>query len=125
MPKILLIDDSSFQRRLIKRLVESLGHETVMAGNGAEGLALATGEQSFDAAIVDLLMPEMDGFTFLERVREAGCAFPRIVVTADVQEQSAARCRELGAAAVLSKPLQEQTLRETLEAHLHAEAVTK
>ena len=60
MAKVLIIDDSSFQRKWIARAVEELGHTTVQAADGQEGLDMVDREQP-DCITVDLNMPSMDG----------------------------------------------------------------
>ncbi|WP_298666639.1 PleD family two-component system response regulator, partial [uncultured Methanofollis sp.] len=64
MPRILITDDSSFQRKIISSFLLKEGFETVCARNGREGLDLAT-ENPPDLIILDLLMPEMDGFEMM------------------------------------------------------------
>jgi twitching motility two-component system response regulator PilH len=114
LAKILVVDDSAFQRHVIRRLVSRLGHDVVEAENGEIGLRVAAESVDIAAIVLDLLMPVLDGFGMLEGLQSAGCTIPRIVVTADVQAKSRERCLELGALAVIEKPFGEEALRDIL-----------
>ena len=73
MAKILIVDDSSFQRRTIRSLLCGLGHEVSEAADGAAGVEMAKGDPSLDILFVDLLMPVLDGFGALELLRDLSC----------------------------------------------------
>jgi CheY-like chemotaxis protein len=124
LAKILIVDDSSFQRRMIRNLLCSLGHEVVEAADGAARVEMAKRDPSLDILFLDLLMPVLDGFGALEQLRDLSCPIPRVVLTADVQEKSRQRRTELGAVAVLSKPPRQESLREVIEAHARAAVVS-
>jgi CheY-like chemotaxis protein len=113
MPRILITDDSSFQRKIISSILEKEGFETVCARNGREGLELAV-ESSPDLIILDLLMPEMDGFEMMRQIRERGFSAPIIILTADIQDSTKEKCQEMGAAACLNKPLKKDDLLATI-----------
>lgn len=113
MPLILIIDDSSFQRRMIKKDIAAEGHETLEAGNGMIGLEMIASHAP-DCVFLDLLMPEMDGPTVLENLRDQGSETPVIVLTADIQESIKDRCLELGAITVINKPLKTEQLRAAI-----------
>ncbi len=83
-PKIVVIEDTTEARRLIRRILQSQGNFTILeAANGREGLELAQSELP-DLVVIDLMMPEMDGFTVIEELRkkQETSAIPVIVVTA-------------------------------------------
>ena len=83
-PRILIVDDTPDARRLIMRILQSQGNYTLsQASNGAEAIELAQKEQP-DLIILDLMMPEVDGFTVLDRLKEDATTadIPVIVVTA-------------------------------------------
>lgn len=83
-PKVLIVDDTPEARRLILRIMQSQGNYTLMeAGNGREGLDLAV-RQRPDLIILDLMMPEMDGFAVLDQLKANPdtASIPVIVVTA-------------------------------------------
>ncbi len=114
MAKVLVIDDSGFQRKWITRALVDLGHETVEAGNGFEGLK-AAGEEHPDCITVDLNMPEMDGITFLGSLNAGEHDIPVIVITANIQADARKQCEELGAAAFLNKPFKPDELKKIID----------
>jgi len=122
MPKVLIVDDSSFQRRLIRRALGPLAEDTIEAGDGMAAIEILKTETP-DVILLDLLMPELDGFGVLEELQKIQCPIPRIVLTADVQETAAQRCRDLGAFDVIHKPPSEEKLRGVLERALAGQQV--
>ena len=109
MAQVLVLEDSAYQRGKIRRALAAEGYELLEAVNGHEGLEmLATNTP--DCILVDLLMPEMDGAAVLQSLHSQGINIPVIVLTADIQEGTRQRCLELGAAVVITKPLQEGEL---------------
>ncbi len=114
MALILIVDDSSFQRRVIRSLVRQAGYETEEAGNGRAGLEQVAARKP-DCILTDLLMPELGGLELLETLREQGTAIPVIIITANIQESVRRRCLELGAAAVVNKPVRQEELLPALE----------
>lgn len=100
--RILIIDDEPKIRRLLAANLSSLAYETTMAADGAEGL------RAFDATqpalvLLDLMMPGVDGFQVLERLR-AHSTVPVIVLTARDQTEDKVRAFDLGADDYLAKP---------------------
>ncbi|MFC1543534.1 response regulator transcription factor [Candidatus Neomarinimicrobiota bacterium] len=104
MASILIIDDSSFQRSVIRDLMHEAGHDTAEAANGRTGLDLITASKP-DCILTDLLMPDMGGLELLEALHEQGTTVPVIIITANSQSSVRQRCLELGAAAVVNKPV--------------------
>jgi threonine synthase len=83
-PKIVIVEDTTEARRLIRRILQSQGNFTILeAVNGREGLELIQRELP-DLVILDLMMPEMDGFTVIEALRskQETATIPVIVATA-------------------------------------------
>jgi len=94
---ILVIDDDADARRVLRAMLEKLGHRVSEAANGPTALALIP-ELHLDLVLLDLMMPEMDGFEVIEYMREmpAAAHLPVIVVTAkdlDADEQDWLRAR--------------------------------
>lgn len=114
MALILIVDDSSFQRRVIRSLLHEAGHETEEAENGRTGLEKAAARQP-DIILTDLLMPELGGLELLEALSEQDVAVPVIIITANIQKSVRRRCLELGAAAVVNKPVRQQELLPAIE----------
>jgi CheY-like chemotaxis protein len=111
MQKILVVDDSMFQRKNICAVLEAAGFEISEAENGRIGLEKALANP-FDLIMTDLLMPEMDGLQFLAALREHNITIPAFVLSSDIQENKRVQCLELGAAGFLSKPLRKAELLE-------------
>jgi len=113
MARILVVDDSRFQRVALEAFLKQAGHETVLAENGAVGLARVVSEQP-DAILVDLDMPVLDGFAFLEGLRDLQVEIPAAVITGDSENGARERCSALGAADFLQKPITSEQLARTL-----------
>ncbi|HUX37804.1 MAG TPA: response regulator [Rectinemataceae bacterium] len=118
MPRILVVDDSSTSRAIVARLLETR-HETVPCADGPTALGMIERE-TFDAVLLDLLMPGMDGSTTLREIvtRRPGLAV--IVITADIQETTRLRVMGLGAAAIVNKPLRRENLLAIIDSVLGA-----
>lgn len=114
MARILIVDDSSFQRKILSSLFEGTGHEVIFATNGREGL-VATAKEDPDLIITDLLMPDMDGFAFLGATASAGVRVPILILTSDIQTATRDRCLALGAAGVMNKPVKREDLVATVK----------
>lgn len=109
MQKILVVDDSMFQRKNICSVLIAAGFEIIEAENGRDGLEKVTAN-SPDFILTDLLMPEMDGIQFLTALRENNISIPVFVLTSDIQDNKRVKCLGLGAAGFLSKPLRKAEL---------------
>lgn len=109
MARILIIDDSSFQRGIIRKTLQQSGYETVEAKDGKEGLLCAI-DAAPDLILLDLVMPEMDGFAVLKELQLQRVAIPVLVLTADIQEMTREQCLALGAAGFLNKPVKAENL---------------
>jgi len=114
---ILVADDDELARMEIARSVEQQGHTVGLAENGTQALA-AIRSQGFDLVLLDLLMPEMDGFAVLREMKadEALRSIPVIVVTAVGEPENAAKCFEMGAVDHLTKPLDHELLAKRVAA---------
>jgi CheY-like chemotaxis protein len=104
MGKVLVIDDSSFQRKIISGVLIQNGYEVILKENGKEGLEQALRETP-DLIFTDLLMPEYDGFWLLEQLKSHDMSVPVIVLTSDIQKTTEERCRGLGAVTIINKPV--------------------
>jgi class 3 adenylate cyclase len=116
---ILVVDDNRVNRLLLGRALEQLGHTVTFAENGREGLE-ALRQRRVDLVLLDIEMPEMDGY----QVLEALAADPRlrdvpVVMMSSVEEvDSVARCIEMGAEDYLFKPVNPVLLRARVGASL-------
>ncbi|MBN1992375.1 MAG: response regulator [Anaerolineae bacterium] len=113
MALILIIDDSSYQRRLVRKYMEAQGHQTIEADNGHVGLEMAASHRP-DCILLDLIMPETSGFELLEKLQQQGSKIPVVVITADVQTSTHKQCLALGARAIINKPVDSEQLYQTI-----------
>ncbi len=120
MTKILLADDSMFQRKLMRDTILGMDFTCIEAENGLEALQLFNAEQPH-CIVLDLLMPEMDGFTLLEELKKLETDTPKIVLSADIQETTIQKCMDLGAFAFLNKPFNKEKFIETINKALAKE----
>lgn len=108
---ILLIDDEDIMRWLVQTCLENFGHwQITVAISGKEGLK-AIAKMKPDAILLDIIMPDMDGFTFIEKLKN-DCelaVIPIIVITACTNLTSQT-FTELGCKSVISKPFDPITL---------------
>jgi len=117
MARILVVDDSGFQRKRTCRVLHRAGYETLDAPDGKAALE-AVERDAPDLVITDLNMPTMTGMEFLAAVQERGLSLPIVVLTSDIQETTREECIERGAAEVLNKPVNDDRLLVTVEAFL-------
>jgi CheY-like chemotaxis protein len=118
---ILLAEDSLVNQRLAVGLLEKYGHSVTVANNGKEAItALASGH--FDVVLMDVEMPEMDGYeaTAVIRVqqRQSGTHVPIIAMTAHAMKGDREQCLEAGMDDYISKPIRIQQLLDKLESVL-------
>lgn len=118
---ILVAEDNAVNQRLATRLLEKRGHRVAIAGNGKEAL-LALEKEKFDLVLMDLQMPEMDGFeaTAAIRVREKNSSAHQEIValTAHAMAGDSDRCVAAGMDGYLSKPIRPQELDSLLQKYL-------
>ncbi|MFW6074384.1 MAG: response regulator [Chloroflexota bacterium] len=117
--RILVVDDNQTNRLTLYLGVRQLGHHAEAAGSGPEALERVATEP-FDAVLLDLLMPEMNGYEVLRRLKsdESSRHIPVIVISAETDMESVANAIELGAEDFLPKPFNPIILRARLNASL-------
>ncbi len=118
--QILVVDDEAHLRKLITYILKSAGYEVATASSGSEAL-LSIGESVPDLVVSDVMMPEMDGFELVEKLRKnpQTRAIPVILLTAMSQTDDIVAGIELGADDYLAKPFK----RAELLARVHAKIV--
>jgi two-component system, sensor histidine kinase and response regulator len=106
---ILVAEDNEINAQLLERLLARRGHRVRLANNGREALAM-TQESVFDLLLLDVHMPELDGFQVIRAVRErersTGGHLPVIALTARVRQEDRERCLAAGMDEFLAKPIQ-------------------
>jgi CheY-like chemotaxis protein len=106
MPQILVVEDDDAIRGLVSELLRDDGYQVFEASNGVEGLEQVS-QRTPDLIVLDLMMPIMDGWTFVEECRrKPGCEQVPIVVTSASHDlpRTAERLRSFGVRTCLAKP---------------------
>jgi CheY-like chemotaxis protein len=114
MAKVLVIDDAKFMRTVIKKIVLELGHETVEAANGREGLEKINIEKP-DIVLTDIIMPEMDGTELLTLLRDLHLDGNVIVISANIQNAIKEQCLGLGVSRFFGKPPDKEGLGKAID----------
>lgn len=112
--RILVVDDASLVRRYYRDALERAGFHVDEALNGVEALEKILAEPA-DLLIVDVNMPQMDGFTFLRRLRQQASpisSIPALVISTEARPQDRRAARSAGANFYLVKPVTQETLVE-------------
>ncbi len=111
---ILIVDDSPVARKILtKCLPQDRDFELTEAGDGKEGFEKFK-ELNPDVTFLDLTMPVMDGLEALEAMRKQSAKSVIIVVTADIQQKTLLRVKDLGASMVVKKPPSPESIYEAL-----------
>jgi len=117
--RILVVDDNRLNRMKLAHSLQQEGHSFAMAENGRQAMAMVLAEP-FDVMLLDIIMPEMDGYQVLEQMKGDSRLrdIPVIVVSALDEMESVVRCIEMGATDYLPKPFDLALLRARLNASL-------
>ena len=117
--RLLVVDDNKVNRLLLSRNLELMGHRVATAENGRMALDLLRREP-FDLAVLDIEMPEMNGFEVLERIRgDLALRDVPVIVTSSLEGlDNVVRCIELGAEDYLAKPVNPVLLKARINASL-------
>lgn len=117
---ILVVDDEPGIVDIARANLEGLGYRVISAGNGLEALELIR-QESPDLVILDILMPEVDGWDVLERVEADPemAGIPIIMLTARVSDEDVLRGLESGAVEYMTKPFYPQELVAAVKINLH------
>ena len=132
-PRILVVDDVEDNRDLLVLRLEREGYRDIAVAEDGEAALALLDEREFDLVLLDVMMPRLDGYQVLERLRAAGRLheLPIIVISAVSEIESVVRCIELGAVDYLTKPfnpvvlkarvgasLEKKRLRDEVRAHM-------
>ena len=115
---ILLIDDDDGAREATANLLRSRGYQVRSFDSGRAFLDWNGPRDSVSCAIMDIMMPEIDGFELRRRLADAGHRFPVIFLTALTDASSRTRMRECGVHDILTKPCSERHLIDCIESAL-------
>ena len=115
---ILVVDDDPDCREIAACLLERAGHRTQRAGSGEECLRIALAEP-VDVILLDVMMPDMDGFAVCHALRDAGKRIPVILLTARDDTDTRLEGMNLGVSEFLTKPINRVELLARVRAQLH------
>jgi len=121
--RILVVDDNRVNQLVAKRLLENNGNTVIVANNGRQALAILddAAAAGFDCVLMDVQMPEMDGFQCTALIREkertTGLHLPIIAMTAHAMKEDEMRCLAAGMDGYVSKPLDPVRFLDVLESH--------
>lgn len=117
MFNILVVEDSPNVRNLLYEILSRAGYNCYMAENGEDALLLMDSQQ-IDLAIVDIMMPKMDGYEFTRTLRAGKCNMPVLMLTAKISHEDKRKGFEAGTDDFLSKPFDKEELLWRVEALL-------
>jgi CheY-like chemotaxis protein len=119
--RLLIVDDNAMNRDMLARRLEREGYHITTAAGGLQALELL-GQEKFDLVLLDILMPDMDGYEVLERLKsnDATRQLPVIMLTAVNEVESVKHCIDLGAEDYLIKPFNAVLLKSRIAATLLA-----
>ena len=123
---ILIIDDEEMARTLLRLMLKRAGYNVLEADDGLIGLDMALSHEP-DAIILDIMMPVMDGYEVLQRLRseDATVDIPIILLSANMRVTGVERGISLGATRCLGKPLSPKNLEKVLAEILADEDVSE
>lgn len=109
--RVLVVDDETSNRQLMAEVIEAFGYEAITVASGASALEVL--DTSFDLALLDVLMPEMDGLTLARKIRERSDVrdIPIIMVTGFASKKCRLEAVEAGANDFVAKPIDTTELR--------------
>ena len=118
---ILLVDDDVRNIFALSSVLEDKGLSVLAAGNGKEALGMLASRPEIDLILMDIMMPEMDGYETMQRIRKQPefSKLPIIALTAKAMKGDRQRCIEAGASDYLSKPVESEKLLSLLRVWLY------
>jgi signal transduction histidine kinase len=117
--RVLVAEDSPTNQVLIKMLLEKLGFVVTIAQNGLEVIE-AVKNQHFELILMDMQMPEMNGYNATKKLRGLGVKTPIIAMTVNVDEEDKKECLRAGCDDYISKPIDRTHLLKVINGHLGA-----
>ena len=123
-PRILIVEDERTALKALSLLLSDEGYQVLKAETGDEGLRLALREQP-DLILLDIRLPDLDGLSVLERLRNGPCKAAVIIMTANSTSSNAIRATKLGAFDYVSKPINDEHLVVLIQRALEYRALEK
>jgi DNA-binding response OmpR family regulator len=115
---ILVVDDESIMRKLVRDFLQRSDYTVVEAENGIEAMEIFYENKDIALIILDVMMPKMDGYEVLKEIREQDKQIPIIMLTAKTEERSELKGFDLGVDEYISKPFSPKILVARIEAIL-------
>ena len=115
MPSILLIEDDHDTAETLQAMLELDGYGVIRAENGRQGLDLLRGGAAVDLVLTDIVMPDMEGISTIQHLRDLRPALPVVAMTARRDTPYLRAAKAMGARETLYKPFGRQVLREILQ----------
>jgi DNA-binding NtrC family response regulator len=125
--RVLIVEDEPAQRRILEEMVKRFGFEATAADSGLRGLEHLRGNQggTFELVILDLVMPEMDGLEFLEKLQSVRGDLPVIVQTSQGSIETVIKAMRAGADDFVVKPVSPERLKVSIQNLLKVNALTE
>ena len=117
--RILIVDDELVSREKLRKIMDSFG-ECIVVDNGADALQVATSQDPPDLILLDIIMPEMDGYEVCKRLKaeKSTSNIPVIFITSKQGEEDETRGLELGAVDYITKPFNPSIVKARVRTHL-------
>jgi DNA-binding NtrC family response regulator len=111
--RLLIVDDENDLTDLLSQILGSEGYEIATAADGDEAIRIL-GDESFDAVLLDIMMPNRNGFEVLKYITKHHPATKTVMLTGYADLKSAVEAKQLGAVEYITKPYKLQTILSTL-----------
>ena len=108
--RIAVVDDDMIVREIIKNTFASTGWGIFDFSNGADFIQALKGSSPYDLLFLDLIMPDMNGFTVLQEMKAAEISTPTIILTALTRKESVVKARQFGVSSYLIKPIKPEEI---------------
>ena len=116
--RIVIVDDSPTVRLSLKKCIEPLGHEVIMAEDGLDGVEKVKGHLPVDLVITDINMPRMDGLALSRELKNSPETrhIPILVITTEGSGKMKDEAKEIGVSGWIVKPFQPDLIRKSIDA---------
>ncbi len=117
---VLLVEDNIINQKVTSMILENEGHKALIANNGVEALDILASEKDIDLVLMDIQMPEMDGYEATQKIRSGAnkninSEIPIIALTAHASKSDKDKCLEMGMNDFLTKPVEPESLFESIK----------
>ncbi|OQA02732.1 MAG: Autoinducer 2 sensor kinase/phosphatase LuxQ [Planctomycetes bacterium ADurb.Bin401] len=111
--RVLVVDDAPANQTLLKCILDKLGFTSTIAADGLQAMDAVT-NQEFDLVLMDMQMPNMNGFETTKRLQAFGFKNPVIAMSASLMNEDEEKCRQIGCDDYISKPINHSALIEII-----------